>query len=140
MAEVTLRAHGRAPVAVAWARYADPELWSTWAPQIQRVETSMRRLSVGGSGTVRAGLLSRPTIGVGFEILTVDEPAREWSWVAHLGPLRLHLEHGVTAHLTGSSTWLRVHGPLPLVLAYVPVARLALTRLVAEVPPPGDLS
>ena len=66
-----------------------------------------------------------------FRVLSVDESAREWAWQARLGPLRLHLEHGVTAHLTGSSTWLRVHGPLPLILAYAPVARMALTRLVA---------
>jgi hypothetical protein len=116
---------------LAWERYADPGLWSTWAPQIQRVETVMDRLVAGGSGTVRAGLLGWPTLGVPFRVLEVDETAMEWSWEARLGVLRLRLEHGVTPHPTGSATWLRVRGPLPVVLAYAPVARLALGRLVA---------
>ncbi len=130
MANLTLTAHGSAPVALAWERYADPALWSTWAPQIQRVDTSMKRLTTGGTGTVRAGPLPRPTLPVSFEILAVDEDAMEWSWKAHVGLLSMRLEHGVTSHLTGSSTWLRVHGPLPVVLGYAPVARFALGYLV----------
>jgi hypothetical protein len=120
-----------ASVTLAWERYADPALWKTWAPQIQGVDTAMQRLEAGGTGTVRAGLLPRPTLGIPFEVLAVDETAMEWEWVASLGPLRLRLEHGVTAHPSGSATWLRVHGPLPVVLAYAPVARLALGRLVS---------
>lgn len=131
MAPLTLRASGTAPVTLAWERYADPALWSSWAPQIQAVETTMRRLEAGGTGTVRAGVSPWPTLGVPFRVLAVDESAHEWEWQAHLGPVRLRLEHGVTAHLTGSSTWLRVHGPLPVVLLYAPLARLALGRLVA---------
>jgi hypothetical protein len=131
MATLTLHAHGVATVTVAWERYADPALWSTWAPQIQRVDTTMPRLVAGGTGKVRAGLVPRPTLGVPFEVLAVDEDAREWAWRASLGPLHLRLEHGVTKHLTGSSTWLRIHGPLPVILAYAPVARQALGRLVA---------
>lgn len=131
MATLTLQAHGVAPVTVAWERYADPTLWSTWSPQIQRVETTMDRLVPGGTGTVRAGLLAWPTIGVSFRVLEVDETAMEWAWQASLGPLGMRLEHGVTAHLRGSSTWLRVHGPRPVILGYAPVARMALSRLVA---------
>ena len=131
MTVLTLHAHGVASVTLAWERYADPALWSTWAPQIQRVETTMPRLAAGGTGTVRAGFLPRPTLGIPFEVLAVDEDAKEWEWEARVGPVRLRLEHGVTAHLTGSSTWLRVHGPLPVVLGYVPVAKLALDRLVS---------
>ncbi len=131
MVALTLHAHGVSTVTLAWERYADPGLWATWAPQIQRVETDMERLVAGGSGTVRAGLRSWPTLGVPFEVLEVDESAMEWSWRAHLGPVRLHLEHGVIPYPTGSSTWLRVHGPLPVVLGYAPVARLALNKLVA---------
>jgi hypothetical protein len=131
MSTIRLEAHGPAPESLAWERYADPGLWSTWAPQIQRVETVLSRLEAGGTGTVRAGLLPRPTIGVPFTVLAVDETAHEWSWEARLGPLRLRLEHGVDAHPDGSSTWLRVHGPLPVLLGYAPVARLALGRLVA---------
>ena len=131
MATLSLQAHGDAPVAVAWERYADPALWSTWAPQIQRVDTDLQRLAEGGTGTVRAGLLRRPTLGIPFRVLSVDESAREWAWEARLGPVRLRLEHGVTAHLTGSTTWLSVHGPLPVILGYAPVAQIALGRLVA---------
>jgi hypothetical protein len=131
MATLSLQAHGVAPVTLAWERYADPALWSTWSPQIQRVDTEMRRLEAGATGTVRAGLLARPTLGIAFRVLAVDEAAREWAWEAWLGPVRMRLEHGVTAHLTGSSTWLRVHGPLPVIAGYAPVARIALGRLVA---------
>src|SRR6188472_4225645 len=110
MATFTMHAHGVASVTLAWERYADPALWSTWAAQIQGVDTTMDRLVAGGTGTVRAGLLPRPTLGIPFEVLSVDETAREWSWQARFGPLKLRLEHGVTSHLTGSSTWLRATG------------------------------
>jgi hypothetical protein len=130
MTALRVQAHGVAPVTLAWERYADPSRWSDWAPQIQGVETEMVRLVAGGTGTVRAGLLPWPTLGVPFRVLEVDEVAMQWSWEARIGPLRLRLEHGVTSHLTGSSTWLRVHGPLPVVLAYAPLARVALGRLL----------
>jgi hypothetical protein len=131
MATLTLHAHGRAPESLAWERYADPALWSTWAPQIQRVDTDLQRLAPGGTGTVRAGLLSRPTLGIRFRVVAVDEVAREWAWEARLGPVRLHLEHGVTAHPAGSATWLRMRGPLPVIVGYAPVARVALGSIVA---------
>ena len=131
MATLTLQAHGVAPVTLAWERYADPSLWSTWAPQIQRVDTTMDRLVPGGTGTLYAGPLPWPTVGVTFRVLAVDEAAREWAWQTHLGPVRLRLEHGVTPHLRGSTTWLRLTGVLPVVLGYAPVARLALRQLVA---------
>ena len=132
MASVTLRARGPVDPATAWERYADPRLWSTWAPQIQRVSTDVERLVAGATGTVHAGLTSWPTVPVAFEVLALDETARTWAWRAYLGPVSLRLEHGVTAYGHGSATWLRVHGPLPMVAAYAPVARLALTRLVAD--------
>jgi hypothetical protein len=136
MASLTLQAHGRAPVSLAWERYAAPRLWTTWAPQIQHVETTMERIEAGGTGIVRAGPLRRPTVAVRFTVLHVDETAREWSWRVRVGLLTLRLEHAVTAHLTGSSTGLRIHGPLPVVLGYAPVARIALAGLVrpAQVP------
>ncbi len=63
----------------------------------------------------------------------------EWSWKARLGPLTMRLEHGVTAHLRGSTTWLRIEAPGVLALGYAPVARMALNRLVAAPtgPPTG---
>ncbi len=132
MTTLKLTAHGAAPVELAWERYADPQLWHTWAPQIQRVQTEMQRLRPGGSGTVHAGPFARPTVPVPFQVVHVDEETREWSWKVRLGLIHLHLEHGVTPHLTGSSTWLRIRGPLPVVLVYVPVARMAMNRLVAQ--------
>jgi hypothetical protein len=131
MASVTLRARGNADPATAWERYVDPALWSSWAPQIQRVTTSTERLVAGTTGTVRAGLLRRPTLPVSFEVLAVDEALHEWEWRAHVGPIVLRLEHGVSPDGDGAATWLRVHGVLPLVLAYAPLARIALGRLVA---------
>ena len=131
MVTLTLEAHGSLDVATAWERYADPDLWSTWSPQIQRVERSTPRLSPGMTGTVRAGLLPRPTLPVPFTVDGVDEARREWTWSAHLGPVTLHLDHGVVAHGTGSGTWLRVSGPAFVVVPYLPVARLALGRLVS---------
>ena len=68
-----------------------------------------------------------------FEVREVDEPTRTWTWRVRLAPgglVRLHLEHGVEAHEDGSATWLHVTGPAPVVLAYAPLARLAMTRLV----------
>ena len=131
MVTLTLEARGSLDVHSAWERYADPDLWSTWSPQIQRVERSTPRLATGTTGTVRAGLLPRPTLPVPFTVEEVDEARREWTWSAHLGPVTLHLDHGVVARGTGSSTWLRVSGPAVVVLPYLPVARLALGRLVS---------
>jgi hypothetical protein len=61
-----------------------------------------------------------------------------WSWVVRpLPPLgrglalgQLTMAHGVAAAGSGSRTWLRVTGFAPLVASYLPVARLALHRLV----------
>lgn len=128
---VTLRSRGSASPDLAWQRYDEPRLWPTWAPQIQRVTASTDRLEAGTTGTVHAGLLPRPTVPVPFEVLAVDGPARRWTWQVRLGPVRLTLEHGVDAEGSGSSTFLRVEGPAPVVLAYAPVARIALSRLVA---------
>ena len=40
------------------------------------------------------------------------------------------LDHGVEPAGTGTRTTLAVDGPAPVVLAYVPLARVALGRLV----------
>ncbi|WP_460841980.1 SRPBCC family protein [Nocardioides marmoraquaticus] len=130
MATVTLRTRGDAAPDTAWERYADPSLWSTWSPQIQRVELDAPRLVGGARGTVRAGLLPHPTLPVPFTVLEVDEPARTWAWEVRLGPVRLRLEHGVVPEPGGCATWLTVRGPAPVVAAYAPVARWALGRLV----------
>ncbi len=126
MASVTLRARGTADPDVAWERYAQPDLWPTWSPQISRVECTSERLSAAATGRVYGPL----GVHVDFVVDAVDEASREWAWSVRFGRVRLHLAHGVTAHAGGSETWLRVRGPLPVILGYVPLAQLALRRLV----------
>jgi Polyketide cyclase / dehydrase and lipid transport len=126
MATITLRASGDAPVELAWERYARPELWSQWSPQISRVDIEADRIGVGLRGTVHGRLGLR----VGFLITAVDEPARRWAWRVYLGPLALTLRHRVDAEPNGSSTSLTVSGLAPVVVGYAPLARLALANLV----------
>lgn len=120
--EIGTRAPGRAPAAVVWERYALIGLWPGWAPQITGVEASAPRLAPGVTGVVRGPLGVR----VRFTVTHVDEAARTWAWRARLGPLRLALRHGVDPD---GGTWLTVRGPAPVVLAYLPVAHVALRCL-----------
>ncbi len=47
------------------------------------------------------------------------------------GPVRLHLVHWVSDGPDGgSTTGLRIRGPLPVVVGYAPLAQLAIGRLV----------
>lgn len=132
----SISATGPAPAATAWERYAELDRWARWAPQITGVEAPARRLVTGLCGTVRAaGLLRVP-----FEVLAVDEAARTWTWRVRLGPVTLHLEHGVESLAPegadpqhwGSRTWLRTSGPAAVVLPYTPIAFLALHFLVLD--------
>lgn len=144
-----LAAAGPASAGAAWERYADPQLWPTWSPQIAAVETSTPRLATGTTGVVHGhgGLL------LDFLVEQVDDAARRWSWsvvprragglplpeaLQRLG--RLHLVHAVldsglgegagSGSSTGSATTLLVTGSAPVVAAYAPLAGLALGRLV----------
>ena len=123
----TLRAEGDARPEVAWERYAELARWPQWSPQITGVEAGGPRLVAGLTGTVRGPAGVR----IAFTVLEVDEAARTWSWRASLGPVVLVLHHGVEARAGGCATWLRTRGLPPVVLAYAPLARLALGRLVA---------
>lgn len=126
MTALTLKARGAAPVDAAWERYADPQKWPEWAPQIRRVE-SVGRLRPGLTGRVYSYLPP----GIAFRVLAVDAKGKTWSWRVQLGPLSLTLEHGVReGRHGGSETWLRLTGPLPVVVLYAPIARYALGRLV----------
>jgi len=110
-----------------WERYAVPALWPTWSPQIRGVDCSTARIAVGARGRVHGPLGS----GVNFVVDAVDEAARTWSWTVSAGPVRLRLDHGVTARRHGgTTTTLAVHGPAPVALAYLPMAGIALARLV----------
>ncbi len=63
-------------------------------------------------------------------VTDVDEAAGRWSWRVRggIGPIAVSL---TIEHLVGEgSASLLVTGAAPVVLAYEPVARLALARLV----------
>ncbi|MBO1754404.1 SRPBCC family protein [Allobranchiibius sp. CTAmp26] len=122
-----LSASGSATAADAWERYARPELWSTWSPQIRGVETDADRLAAGVTGTVVGPLGVR----VAFVVDSFDEATMRWAWTARVGPVRMQLVHGVDAAPGGCSTWLRATGAWPVLAAYLPIARWALHRLVA---------
>jgi hypothetical protein len=124
---MTLKAQGSASPDVVWERYADLDAWSQWSPQVRGVSAPQRRLRAGLEGHVRGPL----GVTVAFTVTEVNE--RSWSWrvVLPLG-LRLDLDHDVTAHAGGAATMLRVTGPAPVVLAYAPIAQLALHRLVSS--------
>ncbi|MHA6780155.1 SRPBCC family protein [Pseudonocardia saturnea] len=119
-------AEGPASPAVVWERYADPGRWAGWAPQIRRVRTDATRIAPGVTGTVHGPLGVR----VRFVVTAVDEAARTWIWDVRVGPVRMHLRHGVEVRGGGSRTWLTIRGPALVLAAYLPVARIALHRLV----------
>jgi len=134
MPGLALSASGPLSPDVVWERYARPALWSTWAPQISRVEVATQRLAGGETGRVFGPL----GFGVDFRVDAWDEAERVWSWTVRPRPPawpsapspRLNLRHGVEPEGDGTRTWLLVSGFAPYVLAYLPVARLALRRLV----------
>jgi hypothetical protein len=121
-----VRVTGPLPAARAWERYAVPTQWAVWAPQIRAVDASAGRIAPGVTGRVR-GLLG---ITVTFVVTDVDEQRRTWAWDVRCGPVRMQLRHGVEPDPRGAATWLVVRGPAPVVVTYLPVARLALRRLV----------
>ncbi|TNM68217.1 SRPBCC family protein [Streptomyces sp. NP160] len=135
---------GAAPPPLVWERYADPSLWPTWSPQIASVSPSTPRLRTGTAGVVRG----HGGLRLSFTAEDVDDRARRWTWRVQpthaLGlPLpgalrrlgRLRLEHGVSLSGRvdgGSTTTLVLEGWAPVVVAYAPLAALALRRLVAR--------
>lgn len=126
---LTVSATGPASVEDAWTRYTVPDLWSSWSPQIQSVSTEHpdAAVVVGTAGTV----VGPAGVRVPFTVTHVDETARRWTWRVRAGLVTLVLEHGVDGADGRSRAWTRVTGPLPVVLGYAPLARLALGRLVA---------
>jgi hypothetical protein len=121
-------AEGPRAVDDVWDRYVRPLRWSEWSPQIRSVEYSGERISAGTSGVVRgpAGLR------VDFRIIDVVEsdPVRHWSWTASALGVELTLLHTVEATAGGTRTGLSIEGFGPAVVAYLPLAQLALRRLV----------
>ncbi|MER5946526.1 SRPBCC family protein [Streptomyces sp. NPDC001904] len=123
---LTLSEQGGADADTVWRRYAQPARWPAWAPQIRSVETEPE-LRAGIRGRVR------PVAGpaVRFVVTAVDQEARTWSWRVQAGPIRLRLDHAVErCGRSGAATRLTLTGFAPVVLAYAPLARRALRRLV----------
>ncbi len=126
-----LSASGPADPETVWDRYTRPALWSTWSPQIREVDYPYAVVRPDSTGRVT---------GVGgvvavFHVVSVDESARTWSWRVRSGPLRVAFDHGVDPAPGGSRAWLVTHAMLPVTVAYAPLARLALGRLVAAQDP-----
>lgn len=128
MTTLTLRATGRAPADLAWRRYADTRLWSSWSPHIRRVEldADTHELAAGLTGRVVGPLGA----SVRFEVESFDEPAMTWVWRVHAGPITMRLHHAVLREGDGSATTLTIDGPAPVTVSYSLLAQLALHRLV----------
>lgn len=128
MATRRLEAIGTASPEVAWGRYLQIAAWPTWSPQISRVTASAER--IGGGLTGRVYLPGG--LGLPFTITAVNAQARSWSWVVRLGLVKLTMNHEVHAHTRGSVASLVMEGPDVVLLAYVPLAWVALHKLVAR--------
>jgi hypothetical protein len=116
---------GPQPPDEVWDRYVRPVRWPQWSPQITGVDYAPRRLVAGTKGLVRGPL----RVPLPFEVLAVDEsdPARRlWRWRAGALGVHVELEPG------GSRTVLVLSGPAPVVVPYLPLAWLALRRLVSR--------
>ena len=121
---VTVTEHGDAPPEVVWERYADLTTWPTWSPQVTAVEAPSMRLAAGLEGTV-VGLL-----GVRVPFVVIEVGIRSWAWEVRPLGLRVVLDHRVLPRPGGTATELELRGPAPVVLAYLPFAKVALRKLV----------
>jgi hypothetical protein len=132
---MTVTVSGPCPPDEAWDRYVRPRRWREWSPQIRDVEYDGEHLTAGTAGVVRGP----GRLPVHFTILSVDgsDPAhRHWSWSVRAAGIALRRDHAVEpqqdadGQARGSRTTLVVHGWTPAVAAYLPLAWIALRRLV----------
>lgn len=126
MATFSLHATGAADPDVVWERYVVPSLWASWSPQIRSVRVDSDRLSAGLRGAVVGPL----GVKVPFAILAVDDVARTWDWEVSLLGVKIRLHHAVAPAAEGTRTDLHLRGPLVLLIPYLPIAQLAMLRLV----------
>jgi hypothetical protein len=128
---------GQQPPDEVWDRYVRPVRWQQWSPQITGVDFAPRRLVPGTKGLVRGPL----RVPVPFEVLAVEESdpgRRTWRWRAGALGVHVELEHIVEPDPSrpgGSRTVLVLSGPALLVVPYLPLAWLALRRLVSIATP-----
>ncbi|BBH70215.1 hypothetical protein ACTI_69000 [Actinoplanes sp. OR16] len=123
---------GPRPAEDVWDRYVRPRRWPEWSPQIRYADHPAETIAPQQTGVVHG----RGGIRVPFRILDVDAtgPVRSWSWAVRVAGLRLHLRHTVEPIAGGTRAGLVVSGFAPVVLLYLPVARMALRRLVGHRP------
>lgn len=124
---VRVRRRGPAGKYEMWRRVRDVDRWPTWMSLVRRVDAS---------GPMRPGLegtLEYPAgVRVAFEVLEIDERGPSWAREVRLWGLRLVIDH----HIDEGFGLVEVSGPFPLPLAYVPIARRSLSRLLRR----GDQS
>lgn len=119
--------HGSRDADAVWHDYVTPQRWPRWAPQIGQVDYALEQIVPGTKGTVVARGVP---VRAAFRILSVDPVLRQWTWRATCLGVHLHLTHEVWQTAGGCGTRLTTTGPAPLVVTYLPLARLALRRLV----------
>lgn len=124
---------GPRPPDEVWERYARPDLWSRWAPQIRAVRVDSDMLEAGVTGQV----LGLAGTAADFVVDSWDPAARTWTWTLRprlsfpaIDLPALRLGHGVRPDGSGSRAWLTLRGPAPLVYGVFLSGRLALYRLV----------
>lgn len=84
-------------------------------------------VSPGDRGTVVGALGVR----VGFIITAVEPGQLQWAWRVQALSRSVRMEHGIDPAGPGSTAWVLIHLPTPLVALYAPLARRALRRLVS---------
>ena len=122
----TITATGRTDPATVWRRYEQLALWSSWSPQVHEVIAARPSIAPGLNGLVVGPFGVR----MPFEVLAVDAEAMEWSWHVRLGLVHATLDHVVRPAPGGCQAEVVIDGPAPVVVAYRPLAALALRRLV----------
>ena len=113
-------------VAAAWRDDVEPTRWSAWAPHITSVSYPQVTLRPRTSGVGHGPVGPR----LPFPIVEVRPPG--WSWVVAASQVRIQLDHDLAqrADRLGASRALpTMPGPTPVLMAYAPLARHALTRL-----------
>ena len=124
---MTLAATGPVPAPEVWDRYAEPDRWPDWSPQLLRVEPPGAVLAAGLTGRVHGPL----GVSADYSVTAVDAVAHVWRWEVHRGPVRLRLEHRLQPAGGGRLPWGVGWGPAPVLLGYAPLASYALHRLVS---------
>jgi hypothetical protein len=104
-----------------WARCREPERWSTWMTLVRRVDTD-GPLHPGLEGS----LMLAGGVRVAFDVLEVNDLGPSWTRQLRLGPVRLFVDH----HVDEGFGLVEITAPFPIALAYVPLARRSLSRLL----------